>query len=87
MKTIRAKAKLYQRNEKAKLQRNVNHEDTGRESLAKLFALNQAQWTAVRMALQHKAQRFVQNWGHLQGKKGPSLSEFTALTDAIARHL
>ena len=84
MKTINAKAKLYQRNEKAKLQRNVNHEDTGRESLAKLFALNQAQWTAVRLALQHKAQQFVQNWGHLQGKKGPSLSEFTALTDAIA---
>ena len=84
MKTINAKAKLYQRNEKAKLQRNVNHEDTGRESLAKLFALNQAQWTAVRLALQHKAQQFVQNWGHPQGKKGPSLSEFKALTDAIA---
>ena len=84
MKTINAKAKLYQRNEKAKLQRNVNHEDTGRESLAKLFALNQAQWTAVRLALQHKAQQFVQNWGHPQGKKGPSLSEFKALTDTIA---
>jgi hypothetical protein len=77
MKTINVKAKLYQRSEKDKLQRNVNHEDTGRESLAKLFALNQAQWTAVRMALQHKAQRFVKNWGHLH-------SEFTALTDAIA---